>query len=1233
MTRILECFCDTVSSHRLPTSERRRDLGHIWRRLLICAACVEVLSASGVTTESRLPVKPGGVVAILDEPTLPVRGIASSPKVIGKILGKAGIVCQSISARQLADPVQFTRGLFDLVILPTGQSFPAQARENFVRYLQQGGGFISMGGYAFDHLLWEHDGKWYPCDKLGELKKQFPQAMIPAAVKPLSSARGVPRNELTLASDQIGIFDACFSLKRVCKLATSPNQALLRKHVKLEGELTGWATSGTEGDFKNNGVAVLRAEIKTNARWIPILETYDCYGRTRGAAGAVLLNFNGFYAGSNWGYFGVENVDLFKDSGAPAAVALQAMARFLIRGVYLRQVTVPQRLLHVGEPIVAEAIVENCGAKARHVSVCFALSPDTRTSHLRPTNRELTIEPGQNARVQVRLGVADEKTDLGTIVTTLKIDDKPIDEISTGYVVERKAILQTAPRLDFKQNYFTYGNRSMFLFGSDETAYVYLTPHENPLTWSRDLLAARDIGMNLYENLQYSRPGYQMTDSDWRNIKAMGQLTQKYGLVFMPGMHIVRDVSVTDSKLAQQCLQTRGYAEILNQLPASLCYINGDYAYSPFKTLTAKEYRMRWNAWLRQRYGSTEKLQAVWRQPVTGLEKNEVEVPTKASKDWDDPVVMDLIRFSAWLTLHWNNAHVDAVRAIDQQHPITSEYFPNPHSGIHLRMTLGKQTVANVAAWSEATLSTALRWNDMRYCGKGVSLGEYGMQAHPAWTREGGPSREGGMPQTEMRQSRLFTGMAHLALGMGAAKIQNWCLRDGQHRSVHPWGIYYASGMVPKDVAYIHRNLSLLWRHLAPRYAQPSLAVCIPINHGMGNQKQLGVGVPARTFETLMKAYQDGIVFDDYHLEKLDSSTKLLIYPSPFAVTDESYKRLRAWVRAGGTLLVTGDFSYDEQRQRNRKARFPELAGVEFLDECYPNITRDNASALAVDISWHGIGSLNLKPCVRVKAAGADVLGATKEGDPVFVRHRLGAGSVFYVTDPLELSSNPTVDEARMRIYQGVLQEVGIKPLTVETEPALAASLNVFAQPTAQGTAHVLFNRQDTNTSTIVSVPTAAGKLALSVRPGWPAMAEVTTSGRLVAMITDGTAAIGTQRILQGSGMKGMLSLDGDDLRQSHAFVVAPWEAGECYFAGADSPASAGSSVRHWAKPVAVVGEFRNGEWMTLERVSLDAKELRVTINADQATCLILVCEAREAARWQQQLTDAMLHPERIQAY
>ena len=104
---------------------------------------------------------------------------------------------------------------------------------------------------------------------------------------------------------QIGAFDASYPLKRACRLRTATGQHLVHSAIDRKEPLKGWAASGVVG--------------YDNARWIPLLETDDRFDRPRGPAAAVMFHYNGFYAGSAWAYFGLENLDLFTKAGSSEA--------------------------------------------------------------------------------------------------------------------------------------------------------------------------------------------------------------------------------------------------------------------------------------------------------------------------------------------------------------------------------------------------------------------------------------------------------------------------------------------------------------------------------------------------------------------------------------------------------------------------------------------------------------------------------------------------------------------------------------------------------------------------------------------------------------------------------------------------------------------------------------------------------------------------------------------------
>jgi len=461
----------------------------------------------------------------------------------------------------------------------------------------------------------------------------------------------------------------------------------------------------------------------------------------------------------------------------------------------------------------------------------------------------------------------------------------------------------------------------------------------------------------------------------------------------------------------------------------------------------------------------------------------------------------------------------------------------------------------------------------------------------------------------------MFLQVGHSSFGQGVSKIQNWCLRDAQSRSVFPWGVFYPEQMIPKDVAYVHRNQSIIFRHFAPKYVAPRLTVCIPDNMGLGNPPKFGMAVACRAFQTLFDLHYDFNVIDDHHFDQLPAETKVIVYPAPMAVRDDVYARLVEWVKSGGTLFVTGDFSYDADRQRTRTKRLKELAGAQFISEQYPNIARPTGSDVQVTVSLDKPVQLAARPCIRIKPLEAEVLGRTADGQPVLVRHTLGRGTVYYFTDPVELAEGNAADAARRTIYRKILRATPAKPLGIEPDEFW---LHVLAQPTATGLVHVVSNRHARNTVDVVKIPTAAGQIELQTRGGWPALVMATDDGKVLAVGADGRARAGQTPLASGAGCKALLALDGKDLRGSQAILVAPFESG---------------TLEQTRPAVAIVGEFQNGKWTPLERITLDDKRSPLAIDADRATCLILICPPGSESQWAMRLTQAVLHPEQIDAY
>ncbi|MBI4606167.1 MAG: hypothetical protein HY721_29730 [Planctomycetes bacterium] len=1352
--------------------------------LCSCLVLAAGLRAAPQALEARAAT--AGTAAIFREPGFPGAGAPSSPDVLERALAGAGFATRFAGAADLADPAVLAPGAFDLVVLPYGRSFPAAARDNFVAYLRGGGGFISMGGYAFLDLLVKEGGRWVREDE--ELERRVADALergslladggfeadatrdaplegdgggdagtdagkdgseehrgdaggtgggarwrrtspgcrvvedapaegarcalassddagggcawhlsLPAAPGrlyrvtcrwrtdglrgpgfayaavyqhasggalvtfrdfvqargtnpwtrasfdftpapgaarivlkcglylaagtawfddfrladvtglrrgPMNTSSGRPEDGLEVAPERIGAFDADYKLRRVARIEAASGQTLFPAGFAVLGPAAGWAASGVRGHDAT--------------RWIPLLEARDRHGRPRGSVGSLLLHHAGHYAGSRWAFFGVESLDLF-DPGRPEALdGLGRLARFLARGVYLRGLGSAFPAYESGEEAALSVVVENRGRAEVEAEVEIALDGvEAEGRRLHPVR----VAPGGSARVEDRVAVPRAASGLIQFRAVLRLGGVEVDRMESGLVALRRPGASGGAPLAFRRNYLAFGDRSLFLFGSDAYANVYTAACEGPLGWARELDAARDHGFQIYENLGYVNPGHAMGDLDWRRLRGMAQLCEERGLVFMPGILIGHNVAVSDERIAEESRLCGEYAERLKDVPKLLWYLNGDYQLRHDDPVMLRE---KWRAFLEARRGRP------------GAPELDVPFPPPPSAAWDSAPQADLARFHLQLMTDWNAAHAAAIRARDPAHPITSEYYSIPFSGIDLRRTIDGLDLSNIGYFDEPEvdidrLPLRIRWNDLRAQGKSVGLGEYGVKTHPAWTRENGASGYH-IRRSEEDARRLFLAVAHYAFGMGCSRVQSWCLRDSDER-VFPWGAFHPGPLVPKDVAWVHRNLSLCFRLFEPAYEPPSLTVVLCDALRAGARAELGLEGGQRAFEALLGLHADFNVLGDTALAEMPRETRAAVYPAGLAASDESFEALVAWVRGGGRLLVTGGPAWDAERRPAGAARLRGLAGVEWVERRYSPPERAEQAARplrsAAPSRAPRLPPLSAAPLALLRPAGAEVLATAEDGSPVLVRHAVGAGRVWLFADPLELAPAGEGDDLR-RLYGWFLEEAGVPRLEVEPDDP---RVHVFSQRTRSGRVHIAFNARKGDASVDVRIPTRAGEVSLRVADRGPALAAVSGDGAVTAPAASGEAKVDGRAVISSGelacgGLAAVASLDGLDVRRSAALLCLPFSEGKV----------AVSSMRAWRRPAVLLGDLHQGAFRVLERVEGAARargegaertmELELDLDADRATLIALLCEEEESARWSERLGLLAASPE-----
>ena len=119
----------------------------------------------------------------------------------------------------------------------------------------------------------------------------------------------------------------------------------------------------------------------------------------------------------------------------------------------------------------------------------------------------------------------------------------------------------------------------------------------------------RDHGLHMFENLGFFPPDFRLTDAQWEQQEALIQLAQRFGLVYMAGILIGRDVAISDEELGQSAELCRAFAARFKDVPGLIYYLNGDFQ---LRIKDLPDLQRLWNEFLARRYVTDEALRQAW---------------------------------------------------------------------------------------------------------------------------------------------------------------------------------------------------------------------------------------------------------------------------------------------------------------------------------------------------------------------------------------------------------------------------------------------------------------------------------------------------------------------------------------------------------------------------------------------------------------------------------------------
>ena len=1009
-----------------------------------------------------------------------------------------------------------------------------------------------------------------------------------------------PGNSLRVNPLQVGLFAPNYRLECVARLEASAGQHVIGPELGMDLAAEGYSASGV---FTGNGNPVRAVQ---QARTVHLFDARDALGRLRGRAGALVRNYLGPFAGSDWAAFGVNNADLFSPARPGATSVLTGVVRAMLSRVYIAEVHPEYACYRRGESVRIEARVASFGVDPVRAAVRLRAFPrERRGPSAFEATREVTLQPGGLTDVSVVWDCPSFDSDLYVVRAELRKDGTVVDSLENGFVVWNEVSLRRGPSLSAREGYLQLDGRPAFLCGTGDSGYPYFTESEDPLVWDEQFALMRDHGMRYYRCMHFfsglgDQAGLEAFTGEMqqrlRRLDALVFLVHRHGLGFLfvnnCGLQLARD---DPSALA-------GRRRILSQLANRYVAAGGfmfNMDHQEFIRPNDPKAHVAFRRFLAEKYATPEKFSEAWgRDDVTSYESVRFAEGPAVKAAWSSAPSRDTGEFLCSFRDAWRANGVDAVHEGNPRALFSQDFslywwpdFPWPPPKV-----LDRSDMVSAHFYGhEREFPARVKRCDMRVTGKPFALTEFGILTHSAWTGH----RD--VRLTHDGADAFFMMAGHYCLGLGATMMSNWNWKE-MKECIFPWAIAQHD-LVPKEHFRAYRNMSLLFRSFSPRYVPPEVYVVVPSALQRTGAFRLAEDAVLHCIGELLRCRVGfGLVGDEY-LGRLAVSTRVLIYPAAYGVADAVFLELLGFVRRGGLLYLSGDLSLNERGERVHADRLSTLAGVELMAR--------NHDPFRAPPEAKG------SPSIRVRSTGATVLIGSEAG-PRLVRHVVGQGSVLCGFEPVEMGgespeigpdglqrlwaaagadgSQPSAEPEAF--FEMLLRLGGVRPLPISPrDPGVfAGSLST----TDGGSVYVLFNT--TGESKRVVVPHAGTSLALALSPRRPGLAHFSGDGELLALECQDEARLDGELLWSGRGHAMFVSLDGREVltRSQRMLVMAVGEA--------TVQVTCASGGDAWGVEL---GEFRDGEWRCLRRVGASAAGATVTATGPLRSTMALVARAR----------------------
>ncbi len=876
-----------------------------------------------------------------------------------------------------------------LLVLPYGSAFPEQDWSAIFSFLQRGGNLLVLGGKPFTRAAYRDGNAW----KLREYSVRFARQLL---IDQYSDTPGSAGLEFQ-TNPEVTFHTAPFSWKR----AFSPVIRLSAVELYNRGGAAGSIDARLD---------TLAWGVKDGRRLAaPLIE--------------IDHQQNGF-DGSRWIFLSADlGSDVF--SASDGAKLLSGLATRALRGSEGFTVRPTLPLYLPGEPV--ELAVEWQAATPAPPSATVKITIFPEGHPASGTSKTAALAGFQTL-------LLDAPANKGFHIVEAKVldGDKTLAIYHSGFWVRDEEYLRSGPKFSVNSDYLEIDGHPLAVAGttymSSDVQRLYFE-HPNVYVWDRDLAQIHSAGLNMLRAGwwtgwdKFCDENGQLYERTLRTVEAYLMTARKYNLpvqfnffAFLP--EVLGGVNPYLDPQAVRKQQTLVAAVVarFHDVPFLAWDLINEPSFSKHLwTLLPNEDAVeltRWNDWLTKRYPDRAALAAAWNvlpasaQGTIALPQA-VEFTSRGMYIGHNSLkVYDYSLFSQECFAQWVAGMREKIRATGSQQLITVGQdeggFVNRLSPAFFGASVDFTT--NHSWWQ----NDFLVWDSLvaKQPGKAMLIQETGLQ------------RELNLDEVARRdlqnEAALFERKFAASFIQGSGAIEwlwntNSYMTEGNET---PIGAVRTDG-TEKPEATVMRDFGTFAATLSPHLrnpVQPSVAIVTSQAAQFSAIADLQIAAQRNTVRAL--AYGARLapyVLAENQIEKL-GSPKLVILPSPQALTEKAWQALLKYADGGGNLLITGPLDRDEHWQIvSREAAIVPDASTEPLTFRQATL-RLNDRAVPINFdqdkqSW--LDTLRFKD------------GATLKEIP------RGKGRIFWAAYPVELadSLSPATE-----LYTYVASRAGLTP-------------------------------------------------------------------------------------------------------------------------------------------------------------------------------------------------------------